>query len=449
MKKIIFKNGWWLIAAAWVYTLTFVFNNYWSRFSSIPSIAQSFEKNVKTQAKKFDKFCNDTLLLKKLVAFEIENLKNDPSEDKESFYYLYEDNPNGLQLKYWSTSVVIPPPNKVPYIDTVLMMTYPSGSFMVSVNNIKGKNIIAVQLVPIKWQYFIANEYLSKRFPGFEGLEDYIDITQRQTPYPVMVSEGKTIFYLQKKTATPTQVFNWPSLFVQIIATLFLVIFFQRTARSLAANHQFKAAFITISFGAIATRLTIWLYNFPVNFSDLKFFKDIAVNRFLFFSSLGGLLLNLLATLWIVYFFSKHKYLWMPGLKKISLGLKRFISVSIVVALVIFTFMIAEVTRQLILHPAVSFDVSNFFSLGWDTLLSIVCLYFLAVIHYIFLHTANLIFSSLWPYKKAHKFFIVAFTGLVVLSTTLHWLNNGLLLFVLLWLVISLLLEEIIPHRLA
>ena len=449
MKKIIFKNGWWLIAAAWVYTLTFVFNNYWSSFSSIPSIAKSFEKKIQAQQKKFDRFCTDTSELKKLIAFDIDALKNDPSDDKESFYYLYADDPNGLQLKYWSTAVIIPPLHQVPYSDTVKIVTYPSGTFLVSAHNMRRSNLIAVQLVPLKWQYFIANEYLTQQYPGFAGLEKYIGITQNPTAYPVKVSTGKVIFYLENKTGQPVQVFNWPSFFIEIIATLFLVVFFERTARELAANNRFRSALLLIIIGALTIRLTTWHFNFMVNFSDLKFFQTIPRNTFSFFSSLGGLLLNLLATLWVVYFLRKHESSWVPGLKKFSAGVQRFIAVAVVVCLVVFTFTIAEVIRQLIQHPAVSFDVSNFLSLGWDTFLSIVCLYFMAVTHYIFMHTANRIFVTIWPNQKFHKFFVVAVTGLIILTVALQWVSTGLLVFVLLWILISLLLEEIIPQRLA
>ncbi|MES2773127.1 MAG: HAMP domain-containing sensor histidine kinase [Bacteroidota bacterium] len=442
MKKIIFKNGWWLIGAAWVYTLTFVFNNYWSRFSSLPSIAKSFEKKVQAQIKKFDEFSADTLLLKKLSS----TTKSEPLHDEDAYYYLFEDRPDGLQLEYWSNAVVIPPANEVPYNDTVKLVTYPNGTFLLSARNIRSHNLIAVQLVPIKWQYFIENEYLAPRYPGFDGLEKYISITDTATLDPVRLSDDKIAFYLQKIAAKPLQVFNWPSFFIEMIATLFLIVFFQRCATGLASADRFKAAMLFIVIGSVGTRLAIRHLNFPVNFSELTFFTG--GNGSLFFRSLGDLLLNLLSTLWIFYFLRAQESRWMPGLTRLPSVVKALVALGAIVCLVVFTFVVAEITGQLILHPAVSFDVSNFFSLGWDTLLAIICMYIMAVIHYIFLHKANQVFVLLWPFRKFDKYFLVAITGLIILSFSIQWHNTTLLLLVLAWILVSFLLEDNIPQRL-
>ncbi|MEO7308757.1 MAG: HAMP domain-containing sensor histidine kinase [Chitinophagaceae bacterium] len=451
MKKIIFKNRWWLIAAAWVYTLTFVFNNYWSKFSTLPSIAASFEKKIHNQLGKFDAICKDTALVRHLATFSIEQLSFDPALDKESFYYLYEDDPEGIQLLYWSNSEVILPASDVPYTDTTRLITYANSLFLLSVHKIAASDIIAVQVTPLKRQYFIANEYLAPRYPGFAGLEKYIDIVPKETDYPVKSANNKPIFYLQKIGNKPIEVFNWPSLFVEIIATVFLIVFFQRTAAVYIENKRFKQALGCIVLGAVLIRAGILLFNIPVNFSDISLFQGVSGSHSLFFPSLGDLLLNMLTMLWILYFLRKHESYWIPGLEKFSFQLRRVIAVAVIIGQLLFTFFFAEVIRQLILHPALSFDVSNFFSLGWNTLLAMICLYFMAVIHYVFLQTANSIFIRLWPFKKLHKFFIIAVAGLIFLtiSAIAHWLNTNLMLFVLAWILICFLWEDIIPQKFA
>ena len=449
MKKIIFKNGWWLIAAAWVYTLTFVFNNYWSTFSSVPSIAASFEKKINRQIKNFNVFYSNTTLIKKLSAFNIEAVETDPAEDKEAFYYVYADKPDGLQLTYWSNAAVTPPANTMPYNDTVKLEILPNGIFLMSVHNIRPEHLITVQLVPLKWKYFIANEYLAERYPGFAGLEKDISITQTPTLHPVTIAYNKTLFYLEKVGKQPITVFNWPSFLVQLLATAFLIIFFSRVAVGLIKINRFNSALLIIVAGAVSIRLAIRYFRFPVNFSKLIFFQDLSTDKFSIFSSLGDLLLNLLALLSIFYFLRKHEKRWLPKLKHFSIRIQRFFAICSIVSLVIFTFVIAEVIRQLIQHPAVSFDVSNFFSLGWDTLLAIVCLYFMAVIHYIYLHTTNTIFITLWPNQKIKKTFLVAITGLALLTLLLYRANTTLFLFVLFWLILSFLLEDLIPQKLA
>ena len=448
MKKIIFKNGWWLIAAAWVYTLTFVFNNYWSKFSSLPSIAKSFENKINSSYQGFQSFWSDSLNIEKLSAFNLEEKNEGPATANGPFYYLYADNIEGLQLKYWSNAVIIPKAEDIPYKDTSMLMNYPSGVFLLTVHNLKTKGLIAAQLIPLKWQYFIANEYLAERFPGFDGLEKQISISLSPTAYPVRLANNTNLFYLQKKGGQPIKVFNWPSLFVELIATLFLIIFFQLTASGLAAKKQYKAALLFIVAGAVAIRLTIWYFNFPVNFSDLGFFKKTGT-PFILVASLGDLMLNLLTALWIFYFLRAHEDIWVSRLKKKSLQLQKILAVAAIISFVVYSFGTAEVTRQLILHPTVSLDVSNFFSLGWDTLLAFVCLYFMAVIHFIFLNLTSSIFGGLWPYKKIYKYFTAALSGLIIITISIKWFDTRLLVFVLLWVLLSFLLEDILPKKLS
>ncbi len=449
MKKIIFKNGWWLIAAVWVYTLTFIFNNYWSQYCSIPNIVASFQKKVNKQVEKFNTFSTDTALINKLSAFNIEDLKNDPADDKEAFYYLYADKPEGLQLQYWSNAAIIPPLSKLTYNDTVKLEIFTNGIFLMSVRIIPPAKLIAVQLVPLKWKYFIANEYLAERYPGFAGLENNIGITKVATPYPVTCSGNGPLFYLEIKREKPIQAFNWASFFIQIITTVFLIVFFQRVAVDVVKTNRFSKAFLIVLMGVLATRMAISYCKFPINFSDLTLFRNISTDKLFIFSSLGDLLLNLLATLWVFNFLRLHESRWVPVLKEHSIRLHRFFSLAAIVSVVVFTFIIAEVTRQLIQYPAVSFDVSNFFSLGWDTLLAIVCLYFVTVIHYIFLQAANKIFITFWPYNKSQKPFLIAITGLAILSAFFNNVHTSLLLFVLVWLMLSFVLEDWIPQKLA
>ena len=447
MKKIILKNGWWLIAAAWVYTLTFIFNNYWSKFSSLPSITKSFEKRVHKKLSHFETFYKDTTNIKRLARFDVGELENDPAKEDDAFYYLYADVADGLQLKYWSNSSIIPKPNEIAYKDTTRLVNYASGSFIQSVHILNYNHLIAVQLIPVRWQYFIANEYLSERYSGFAGLEKHIGITQTPTGFPVQLKTGNPLFYLEKKDNYPIDIFNWPSFIIGIIATFFLVVFVQRVANALVVAKNTLGGLICIVMGGCSIRLMLFYLNFPVNVAQLALFKPAAGSSSFLLFSLGDFLLNLLVLWWISYFLRRHEFTWVFGLRQYSRRIKHCIGAATGILSVVGTFLAVEATRQMILHPSVSFNVSNFFSLGWNTLFAIVCLYFLATMHYNFLHISNKIFLTLWPTRRFYKFVVIAISGLLILSGIFYWTDSRLFLFSIVWILVSFVLEDWIPQK--
>ena len=447
MKKIIVRNRWWLIAAAWVYTLTFLFNHYWSNFSTIPSISKSFEKKIATQVNNFDAFCADTVTLRNVLQYKLKNPGKPPATNNDYIFYLYEDEPDGLLLKYWSDAAIIPPLNDVPYTDTIKLVKYANGYFVMSAKAIKSMQLIAVQLIPVKWEYFITNENLPQKYPGFSGLEKHINISEKATAYPVKLPNGKA-FYLQPKNSQPIEIFNWLSFLIQLVATCFLVIFFNRVASGLAAEKRFFYGLLVVLFGACVLRALIYFIQFPINFEQVELFQQVKGHKHFFISTLGSFFLNLLVILWIFSFLRRCEPHWVVRLENKSKTIRSSIALLSIVLLVAFVFLITVVTKELILHPRVSFDISNFFSLGWNTLFAIICLYVISIISYIYLHLSNNLFVKLWPYRKLHKFFLVAIIGLLALTFLLHVLPTRLLLLVLLWVILSLLLEDWIPQQL-
>jgi hypothetical protein len=66
-KRSIYKHGYLIISAAWLYTLSFIFINYWSYNASPQKVKANLEQKLSVSEKKIQSFFADTALLKDLL----------------------------------------------------------------------------------------------------------------------------------------------------------------------------------------------------------------------------------------------------------------------------------------------------------------------------------------------------------------------------------------------
>ncbi len=442
MNKLVNANKWWLLGAAWVYTFTFVFNHYWSKSASYETIAHNFSERIQQQVHQFDAYSKDSVAVNQLRLFQPDAAI---SKAEDTYYYLYQDSPNGMQLRYWNNASVVPAPTDIPYQDTVKTIKYKNGFYVMATHKLPGGMLTLVQLILVQQDYYVHTANLQSVFPGYPGLEKHIDsTTTRATPYAVGIRNQPPLFYLLPNAAKPIEIFNWASLLVQIVATLMLLVFIYRVGVGLVRQQQLVSAFVWVITTSLLIRLCIGSLNFPINVSNTVLFQPVGRPIFLF-NSLGGLLLNLLLLVWVVYFGIHTRNSWLPLLDNIISKKKKTVAVLGFAGLLPISFMLCQLLLRLIAQPQISFDVANFFSLGWDTVGAIVCLYFICVLHYRLLHLANEIADRLWPQKIHFKLLLAAIVGLFIISVLLYWLQGQILIWVLLWLLVTLVLEDKLP----
>ena len=106
-KNSILKHWFWLLLAAWVYTLTFVFNHYWSKYASYKSVSQSFQKLVAEKEKAFADWAEDTALVHQLASGQVDNALLSEVQQNPFSVFIYARG-NGSDPKFWSTNAVLP-----------------------------------------------------------------------------------------------------------------------------------------------------------------------------------------------------------------------------------------------------------------------------------------------------------------------------------------------------
>ena len=443
MKRLVNANKWWLLGAAWVYTFTFVFNHYWSQSASYETIAHNFSKRIQNCLNDFDALVHDSGAIDDMIHFQ-------PGshfiQNKDAYYYLYRDSPNGMQLVSWSSAAITPSPVDIPYRDTVKTVDYNNGFYVLATHKLPGTLFTAVQLILVRQEYFVQTAYLHTAFPGFPGLEKHLNITTSSaTPFVVQAANQRPLFYLLPIANRPIEIFNWASLLVQIIATLMLLVFIYRVGIGLVMQRQRIRAFVWMVTTTLLIRLFIEVLHFPVNVSNTILFQPVDQPSFLF-PSLGGLLLNLLLLIWIVYFTTHTRHQWLPVLDGKSMRTKKGLAVASIVLLLPLSFYLCQLVLDLVVQPQISFDVANFFSLGWDTAGAIACLYFIVALHYRLLHLAYEVTNQLWPQPLGLKLILAAIIGLLLITPGVHLLQGQVFVFALAWLLLTILLEDRLPR---
>ena len=66
-KDTIYRNAYFLIGAAWLFTLSFIFSNYWSYTSSPQGVRKNLENYLQKKEQVFFDITKDSSLLRRLV----------------------------------------------------------------------------------------------------------------------------------------------------------------------------------------------------------------------------------------------------------------------------------------------------------------------------------------------------------------------------------------------
>ena len=108
-KQRLFKNGYLLITAAWLLTISFIIDNYWSGSASPEAFQKSIGKYIAKQEIDFDAFNQDTAAIQKLANKNYNEILLQRLEAKKYFLFvLSKDSTDKYNLLFWSTQVIDP-----------------------------------------------------------------------------------------------------------------------------------------------------------------------------------------------------------------------------------------------------------------------------------------------------------------------------------------------------
>ena len=109
IRFFILRNGYLLIIAAWLFTFAFLFNNYWSYYSSPHGVQRSLEDDISSRQEAFAELAADTALVNSFFRGDFDRETVEDIAKKDFFVFAYDSLEYGHRLKFWSTNTVQPP----------------------------------------------------------------------------------------------------------------------------------------------------------------------------------------------------------------------------------------------------------------------------------------------------------------------------------------------------
>ncbi len=442
IRKSAYTHGYLIITAAWLYTISFIFSNYWSYNSSPLKVQNQLEQQLSLKEKQFDKIVADTVLLK-------ESIKDTSSftairdqliqQNFGLFIYTINDVGNPI-LAFWNSNHYYVDEADLKKKDGNYFADYQNGDFEFIKKSIhlQQYDILVVGLIPIRWDYFMENKYLNAHFEGYPSLEKRYQITTDSTAFNNSYHGEirKPLFKIKFKEGISFIGYDWFTIVLRSFSLILLLVFFKALAQDIVFQFNFLKGFSFLLATFLLLRLVIFWFPFPFDFKQLPLFDPGIYASNAIHPSLGDLLINSILFFWVISF---YKYNYASASVKTNTQLKTIFNqlkvYSSFIVLVVISFLLAAIMRSLVLDSKISFDVMNFSGLNIYTFISIVILCLLVLS---FFNISHILFLSIYQNKIGlyQQIIIIAIVGLSILSFNFFTSSSVSNIFVLVWLIV-------------
>ncbi|MEO7962172.1 MAG: histidine kinase dimerization/phospho-acceptor domain-containing protein, partial [Ginsengibacter sp.] len=434
------RNGFLLVIAAWLLTISFIIDNYWSGFATSSSVQRSVQRNIVNTQKQIANFYRDSTLINKMIRGKYNNVELKKLVDKKFFIFIYKISPlDERQTIFWNTQIIEPPASILEEPEGSSFRKLTNGWYIFDKKKYQnpGSSVFEiVTLIPVKWEYYVQNKYLHNSFASVDDIEKNFTITLLPTPIPIKNSEGNIMFYLKKMNEVNAPENSSVSLWLRILAGIMVLFFVHKLAKFFVETKGFWAGIGILLSCVIVLRTCSYFLPIPLNFRQLEMFDPKIYGSNLILRSLGDLLINSLLFIWIVLFIRFHFGTKYTGIK-FNTNFKKNLAVGILaVFMIAMTIICGNIVRSLVSDSQISFDVINFFTLNIYSVIGFIVLCCVATGYFfliqILLHPVK---NEIRP-KPHVLYLVISVTGLVILSFFLHSPLVSFNLSLLVWLLL-------------
>jgi two-component system nitrogen regulation sensor histidine kinase NtrY len=435
-KQTFKKYGYLLITAAWLFTISFLFSNYWSYKSSAGKVKDFIEEKLQDNEETFRELLSDTAQLQQLYTSNFSG-QEPPAIFKKSFsVFIYSRNDVGNPiLSFWNSHVTEPLTSDLNRTDGSYLVQYLNGFFVLQKRaiSIKRKSLIVVGLFPIKWNYFLENKYLRSEFEGLPGAARLYDVSTDTINDPIRNSADKALFSIKELKTEVYFSYDAITIILRVLSVFLLFLYINFIARHVVEKYGLlKGIGFLAGFILLFRLITIYL-PFPFDFRRMELFDAMIYASSTLLPSLGDLLVNSLLLFWMVIFTKTH------FTRRKNIGFKVterqswWLHAAFLATLISGIFQLADIVQSLVTESQISFDVTDFFSLS---IYSIVSFFVLGILMIAFYHATHvfLYLSELLPrVDLIYKVIMVAVIGLVILTVSPFDTRNSVNVIVLVW----------------
>ena len=440
------RNGYLLVASAWLFTLSFIIDNYWSGGSTINTVQRSVQKNIIRKQKNIQAFYKDTILLNKIINRNYNEKQLDNLVEKDYFVFIYRITPfNSPFPLFWNTQIIAPDSTITGAPDGTWFQNLINGWYVISKKSFQDKSGLwyeMVSLIPVKWSYYVENKYLHNSFTAVANIENEYDISLKPTRAVIKDIDGKKLFFINQINNNISSKVNVFSLWFRILAAVLVLFFIHKLAKYYFERRGFWPAFLILIVSVLALRAMSYYLPIPLNFRQLELFDPSIYASNAVLRSLGDLLINSLLFIWIVLFIRFHFRFHYSDFN-FKTNFKKYIAVGFISLLMIgITVLCGNIVRSLVSDSQISFDVINFFTLNIYSVIGFIVLSCIAT-GYFFL--IQVFFQPVKAVIQPRWFVIyltITFTGLVFLTLGFRSPHVSFNFSLLLWLLFFVYLLE-------
>lgn len=438
-RRFIIKNSYLLITAAWLITISFIIDNYWSGNSSAGAVRENIQRYIQRQETDFEKLVANTSAINLIDNNRYDEKFLKKLVSKKYFFYRYFVNDIGQrQLVFWNTQTVLPSDDLLASSDTSGFAQLTNGYYVwrksVSLTG------ISIALIPVKWNFFITNTYLRNSFATGIDIERNYDISLQPNGSLVKSLHGRPLFHIVEKATSIVAKNNLAAVWLRIIATICVLLFIHLLANTIAANKGPVGAVLFLTGIVLLLRALSYFFPFPLNFRQFELFDPSIYGSNIVFRSLGDLLINAILFAWMVLFIHYHLQDKKIEFKKNRPWFKWAILIAGCMLMLLATFVAGDIVRSLVADSQISFDVINFFTLNIYSVTGFIVLCCIAMGYFLLSQVVLHFIRPFFPVQSATVYLAFAIAGLLYLSFQFGNENAGFRLFVLAWLLLYLLL---------
>ncbi len=439
-KRFLYKNIYLLVVAAWLITISFVVDNYWSVNASLSTVQKELSNYIHNQENDFVKLVNDSATINKIGkgVFTEEYLLH--ITRKKYFVFFYStDSTFHESLICWNTQQVLPYPSLLYEKRDKGFVKLQNGYYVW--NRYNFKDIKALALIPVKWDYIIENENLQNDFANDKSITQTYDIAPGADKAVAIKSiNGKDLFYIHEKSINSIYKNNPVAVALQIGALLLILLFVQWCATFFALRGPLWKALLLLLATILLVRIMGYYFKLPLNFRQFELFDPTIYSSSTVLRSLGDMLINALFFVWFILFFRYHLNESRSRISLRSPNAKWLLLAGGCIIILAATYEGSYIIRSLVADSKISFNVTNFFELNRYSVVGFIVLGCMAI-SYFFLCQIVLYFLKPFFQKTFIPLFLfIAVGGLVVLSFRIGNLAGGFEIYVLLWLLLFLFL---------
>lgn len=431
------RNAYFFLAAAWLFTIAFIINNYYSGATSVSYLRSAMESRLRKQEQRIEALMADTVQLKVLAEGSVstQQLNNLVKEEFGFFVYKTADH-NTWNLHFWSNQQAEPDAEVIYAHDNHRLVKLRNGQYeyIRKMVPLARDSLLTIALLPIRTEYFIQTSSLEKEFVGFPQAENNVNLRETETSYPVRCENGQALFYLDQKQSTAVRNVNEWSLLLELMAIVLLMIIVHNIATAIGEQFGFKWGMLFLTAVVVLTRGATYLWKDHMLWKAYDLFDPSIYSSNAFLPSLGDLVINAFLFCWLLLFFYR---------KGASVKLNRLrgtwlhwpVVALISALLILITFLFAGVVQSLISDAQISFNVTNIFSLNWYSIIGFVLL---AVIALSFFLTTSILMRLVRPLLLEKPYLFYAALALFGLLSITFIKTNSLVelnIYVLAWLI--------------